>query len=128
MAASPQRERVIRRIQARYGADPEYLWVKYPNTAAFRHPTGKKWFALVTEAAQSKLGMDGEQLIDIINVKCDPIMVGSLLAESGFCPAYHMNKTSWISILLDDTLPDDRILQLVELSYDAVAPRRKKAP
>ena len=126
MKTSAQRKRIIERIQDRYGAEPEYLWVKYPNTAAFRHPAGKKWFALVTEAARNKLGRDGEQIAGIINVKCDPIMIGSLLSEAGFCPAYHMNKSSWISILLDGTLSDDRILQLVELSYDAVAPRRKK--
>ena len=126
MEPSAQRERIIERIRNRFGADPEYLWVKYPNTAAFRHPAGKKWFALITEAAQNKLGLDGERIVRIINVKCDPIMVGSLLAENGFCPAYHMNKSSWISILLDGTLSDDRILQLVGLSYDAVAPGRKK--
>ena len=120
-----QRERVIERIRDQFGAEPEYLWAKYPNTAAFRHPAGKKWFALVTEAARNRLGLDGDRMAAIINVKCDPIVVGSLLSEAGFCPAYHMNKSSWISMLLDDTLPDGRILQLVELSYDSVSSIRK---
>ena len=126
MEALSQRSRIIERIRDRYGAEPEYLWVKYPNTAAFRHPAGKKWFALITEAARNKLGLADERMADIINVKLDPIMIGSLLSEAGFCPAYHMNKSSWISILLDDTIPDDRIIQLVDLSYEAVAPKRKK--
>ncbi len=60
-----------------------------------------------------------------MDVKCDPLMVGSLLAQDGCLPAYHMSKDAWISILLDGTVPDDQIFPLLELSYDSVAPRRR---
>ena len=36
-----------------------------------------------------------------------------------------MNKNYWISILLNDSLPDGQITPLLELSYDSVAPKRK---
>ena len=52
-------------------------------------------------------------------------MTGSLLSQKGFLPAYHMNKNYWISILLNDSVPDSEILPLLELSYDSVAPKRK---
>ena len=126
MEPTTQRTRIIQHIRNRYGAEPEYLWIKYPNTAAFRHPVGGKWFALVTEVARNKLGLSGSEIAHVINVKCDPIMVGSLLSEAGFFPAYHMNKNSWISILLDSGVPDEKIAELLELSYDAVAPKRKR--
>ena len=126
METSSQRTRVIQHIRDRFDVEPEYLWIKYPNTAAFRHPIGKKWFALITEVARNKLGLAGDEIAHVINVKCDPIMVGSLLSEAGFFPAYHMNKTSWVSILLDGPVPDGRIARLLELSYDSVAPKRKK--
>ena len=61
-----------------------------------------------------------------MDVKCGPLMVGSLLAQDGFFPAYHMSKSSWISVILDDTLSDEDIYPLLELSYDSVAPKRKK--
>lgn len=32
--------------------------------------------------------------IDVVNLKCDSVLVGSLLCESGFFPAYHMSKGS----------------------------------
>ena len=57
----------------------------------------------------------------VLNVKCDPILIGSLRREPGFLPAYHMSKDSWISILLDGTVPDDRIMPLLSMSYDFVA-------
>ena len=76
-----------------------------------------------------KLGLTGEEAFDVMDIKCSTIMIGSLLSTKGFLPAYHMNKNHWISIVLDDSVPDDQILPLLELSYDSVAPkRRKKCP
>ena len=60
-----------------------------------------------------------------MNVKCSTIMIGSLLSTKGFLPAYHMNKNHWISIVLDNSVPDDQITPLLELSYDSVAPKRR---
>ena len=37
-----------------------------------------------------------------------------------------MNKTNWISVLLDETVPDEKIFPLLDLSYDSVAPKRRK--
>ena len=113
-------------VQDRYGVEPEYLWAKYPNYAALRHPASRKWFALVMDIPRNRLGFEGEGAVDIMDVKCGPLMVGSLLAQDGFLPAYHMSKSSWISILLDDTVPDEQIYPLLELSYDSVAPKPKK--
>lgn len=78
------------------------------------------------DVPSNKLGLTGEELIDVMNVKCSTIMIGSLLSEKGFLPAYHMNKDHWISILLNGSVPDDQIFSLLELSYDSVAPKRRK--
>ena len=121
-----QRQRVTAYIRDRFSADPEYLWAKYPNYAVFRQPASRKWFALVMDSPRNRLGFDGEGTIDIMDVKCGTLIVGSLLAQDGFLPAYHMSKSSWISILLDETVPDEQIYPLLELSYDSVAPMAKK--
>ncbi len=120
-----QRDRIIQHIQDIYGVEAEYLWADLPDCAVFRHPGSKKWFGIVMNVLSNRLGLDREEAIDIINVKCGPILAGSLLTEQGFLPAYHMNKTNWITILLNNTVPDERITPLLELSYDSVAPRRK---
>jgi len=52
-------------------------------------------------------------------------MVGSLLAQDGFFPAYHMSKGTWVSVILDGTVPDEQIFPLLELSYDSVVPKAK---
>ncbi|UKI13983.1 MAG: hypothetical protein L6V85_07610 [Clostridiales bacterium] len=50
----------------------------------FRHANSKKWFAVVMDVPKFRLGLDGEELIDVVNLKCDSVLVGSLLCESGF--------------------------------------------
>ncbi|MFR7743511.1 MAG: MmcQ/YjbR family DNA-binding protein [Acutalibacteraceae bacterium] len=53
--------------------------------------------ALVMEVPQDKLGLAGTEKLDIVNFKCDPILISSLRGETGIFPAYHMNKASWIT-------------------------------
>lgn len=120
-----QRTRITNYIQDRYAADPEYLWAKYPNYAAFRQPASKKWFAIIMDVPRKSLELEGEGTIDVVDVKCGSLMVGSLLAQDGFVPAYHMSKGTWISILLNETIPDEQIFPLLELSYDSVAPKER---
>ena len=126
MARLSQRERIIQRIQDRYAAEPEHLWARYPNYAVFRQPASRKWFAAVMDVAKKSLDMIGDGTADVMDVRCGPVLVGSLLAQDGFLPVYHMSKSSWISVLLDETVPDEQIFPLIELSYDSVAPKRKK--
>ena len=125
MGSIVQRERIMQHVQDIYGVEPEYLWADALNYAVFRHSASKKWFGLIMDVPSSRLGLAGEGDVDIINVRCGPILAGSLLGEKGFLPAYHMNKNHWITILLNDTVSDDQISPLLVLSYDSVAPKRK---
>lgn len=126
MICSSQRERLTWYMQDTYGTEAEYLWADEPGFAVFRHPASKKWYAIIMNVSADRLGLPGETTVDVMNVKCSTVMIGSLLSEQGFLPAYHMNKGHWISILLDDSIPDDQIFPLLELSYDSVAPRCRK--
>lgn len=65
----------------------------------------------------NKIDKNKEGLIEVINVKIDPNVK---LPNIGIYPAYHMNKKSWISIVLDDTLSDDLISELIDNSYKLV--------
>ena len=125
MSNSSQRERIMRYMQDTYGTEAEYLWADSPDSAVFRHPASRKWYAIIMRVLPERLGLSGEQVLYVMNVKCSTIMIGSLLSTKGFLPAYHMNKNHWISIVLDNSVPDDQITPLLELSYDSVAPKRR---
>lgn len=108
-------------ISETYGVDPEYPWAKYPNYRVFRHRNNRKWFALIMDISKEKLGLPEKEILDVLNVKCDPLMIGSLRRENGIYPAYHMSKTSWITVALDGSVREEKIKWLLETSYNLTA-------
>lgn len=68
--------------------------------------------------SKSKFGIKSDNAVDILNLKSDPILIGSLRLKEGVFPAYHMNKEKWIAIFLDGTVPKNEICDLLDLSYD----------
>ena len=120
------REDLERLISDNYGAEAEYPWLKYPNYAVFRHKSNRKWFALVADVPKNKLGLPETGILDVVNFKCSPLLIGSLLGERGFFPAYHMSKENWITVALDGSVSDEQIKALLDWSYDATAPTVRK--
>ena len=113
-------------ISETYNADADYPWLKYPNYEVFRHSNNQKWFALIMDVPKNKLGLHGSEPLDVVNFKCDPILIGSLRGEPGIFPAYHMNKEQWITVALDDSVSDDKIKMLLDMSYQATALKARK--
>ena len=118
------RQEVFDWCRQRYGTEPDYPWNDW--NAVLRHKDNRKWFGLVLEVKGNKLGMDTEKMVDLLNIKCDPVLIGSLLLRRGFFPAYHMNKDNWVSILLDDPENDEKIKSLLDMSYEMTRSRKKK--
>lgn len=102
----------------KYNDKPEFLWDKYPNFCVFRNSKNKKWYALLADIKGGIFDKIGD--ISIINVKIDECELENLLKIEGIYKAYHMNKKSWISIILDDTLSLDEIKKIVDKSYEII--------
>ena len=113
-------------IVDKYSIEPEYPWAKMPTFAVFRHSNNKKWFAVIMTITKDKLGFDSTESIDIVNLKCDPLM--NVTTEKGVFPAYHMSKTHWISVVLDGTVEKEKLEWLLDLSFDLTAKRIKRHP
>ena len=69
---------------------------------------------------KSKLGLEGNDLVDIMDVKCDPEMTSMIIQTYGFLPGYHMNKQHWITILLDGSVSEAKTLDFLDMSYDLI--------
>ena len=119
------REQLKAYIFDTYGVAEDYPWENDNTSAVFRHIENKKWFAIMMNIPAAKLGIDSEKRIDIVNVKCDNILIGSLIKESGFYPAYHMNKSYWITAALDGTADDEKIKWIVDMSFEATKIKMK---
>lgn len=117
------REKIFILVKKKYGIDPDYPWKD--ENAVLRHPENKKWFAVILKVGREKLGLSEKGMMDVINVKCEPVLIGSLRTQQGFHPAYHMNKDQWISIRLDGCVPEEQLENLIDLSYQMTMPRKK---
>ena len=112
------RSDVLEYVLEAYGTKPEHLWEKYPTHEVLRHKKNAKWYGLLMDIPEQKVGLSGDGRIDILVIKCEPEMVSSLIGQKGFAPAYHMNKTHWLTVLLDGTLQDSTIYNLLDMSYE----------
>lgn len=56
-----------------------------------------------------------------ISLKCNPYLAESLQKQyPAIRSGYHLNKKHWITILLDGSLAESKIYELIDLSYQLV--------
>jgi len=80
-----------------------------PNTSVFK--VAGKMFALSQLAAESLR----------VSVKCEPDLAVALRqAHPAVLPGYHLNKRHWNTVVIDGSLPDDAVRDMIEDSYDLV--------
>ena len=127
MLREDMKEKVFDYIKKKYKVLPEYPWRKYDSNAVFRHTDNNKWFALVMEVGMDKLGLEGTDDIPVINLKIDDMIFKDMLVrQEGVMPAYHMNKQHWITVLLDGTVAEEQVYDLIDVSFLATASAKKK--
>lgn len=111
------RQKLIAYSKKTYAAAPDRPFATAPTYEVLRHPETGKWFALFMDVPRARLGLPGDDAVDIINLKCDPVLAGSVRDGVGILPGYHMKRDSWISVLLDGTVPYRDILPLLDMSF-----------
>lgn len=109
-----------------YGVEPDYPFSDDPDIPVLRHRGTRKWFAILMNVSRAVLHLEGDGRIDIMNIKCDPILSGSLRLQEGYLPAYHMNHDQWLTILLDGTVPFDEITPLLDMSFELTMKKQGK--
>jgi len=56
-----------------------------------------------------------------VSLKCDPLLAHELRSEfAAVTPGYHLNKTHWNTVVLDDTVPDSELRKMISHSYEQV--------
>lgn len=80
-----------------------------PRTSVFK--VAGKMFAL------SQLRADSLR----VSLKCEPALAEALRdTHAAVIPGYHLNKRHWNTVILDGSLPDETIRDMIEDSYDIV--------
>ncbi len=113
-----KRQAFMTYCQSEFSMQADHPFKRDPEIVALRHPNGK-WFALVMHVAYAKLGLPGDDSHDIVNLKVEPELNSILQIQPGFFPGYHMNKTHWLSVQLDQFERPEILSDLIEGSYQA---------
>ena len=121
------RDEVFAYVREKYGSEIETPWPRYPRYAVFRHGDNQKWYGLVMAIPRSRLGIPDETVVDVLNVKLgDPLLLDLLLRREGFYPGYHIRRGSWLSVVLDGTVPPEEIFPLIDQSFQVTASARTR--
>ena len=70
-----------------------------------------KWYALVARLTADKVGGNRKDIIEAVNLRRTDSMDGPR-----FLPAYHMNKKTWTTIVLDGTVGAEELQKLLKES------------
>jgi len=86
-----------------------------PETSVFK--VGGKMFAL------SRFGEESLR----VSLKCEPRLAEALReAHAAVIPGYHLNKQHWNTVILDGSLSDAAVKEMIEDSYDLVVSKLPK--
>ena len=105
----------------KYGDDCEYLWERYPDCGVLRRADNRKWYAVVMTVAGNKVGLSTENIVEIVDLRAEQEVVNSLVERRGFAPAWHMNKKSWITVILDGSVELSTIVDMLDISRNLAA-------
>lgn len=113
-----QAKAVIKYITEKYADELEFLWPKFSKNAIWRNKTNKKWYAALLTIPQNRLGLNDDKIIEIIDLRYQKDKIAEIVDNQTIFPGYHMNKKSWITIKLDNSVDIAKIHELIDNSYN----------
>lgn len=115
---SEQAKEVIKYVKDKYNDDLEFLWKKFSGNAVWRNKTNRKWYGALLKVSERKLELESDKFIDIIDLRYSKDRIKEIIDNKKIFSGYHMNKNSWITIKLDDSIKTERIFELIDNSYN----------
>ena len=117
---NPYRTRILDYVAERYQSYPQFPWKSAPEHGTLKTAKGK-WYGVIMHIPYRSLGIDVDGMSDVCNLNNRPEFIQELIDYKCFYPAYHMNKTYWFTILLDQKLSWKQLQKLIDESYRLVS-------
>ena len=109
---------IVAYVKNKYGDKLEFLWEKSPKNAVVRRKSSNKWYAVILTIPKRKIGLESDEVIEVINLHNIPKEIEKLIDYKRYFPAYHMNKKHWCTICLDGTIELKEIYKKIDISYE----------
>ena len=105
-------------VSGKYDTSLEFLWKKFPDNAIYRRKDNQKWYAAILTVARNKIGLNGSDKIEILDLRIDPMQMEQTIDNKRYFPGYHMNKKNWYTICMDGSVGNDEIFKRIDISYE----------
>lgn len=136
---SSSSKKIISYVKEKYEDDLEFLWEDYDG-AVFRNKDNKKWYGVMMKikeksfvtSTMKRMKQDGivsnhpllnkkdfsdDKYIEVIDLHVDKSLSKELIDYETIFPGFHMNKDSWITIILDKDVKLKEVYKLLDDSY-----------
>jgi len=115
---------IMKYVKEKYNDDLEFLWVKLPDCAIVRRKDNNKWYGLIMAIQKNKIGLEGNEKIEIFDMRMEPAELENIVDNKRYFHGYHMNKKNWFTICLDGSIPMKEIESYIDKSYELAAKKQ----
>ncbi|MBR0189235.1 MAG: hypothetical protein IJQ23_02485 [Clostridia bacterium] len=112
----PQTNRIAELIKNKYGVLPEIMAFGKARNGVFRNPSTRKWIGLVMCNKRSNITGDSDEKVEYLNLNFKED--APLYNQKGIYHPYKKQNKHWIVIIMDETLSDEEIMDLVAIGYE----------
>lgn len=116
-----QTKEIIKYIKDKYNDDLEFLWKKFDDDAIWRNKNNNKWYGVLLTVKASKFGIESLDTVEVIDLRYSKDKIKEAIDNKKIFPGYHMNKDSWITIILDGSMDTKEIFKYIDNSYNIIA-------
>ena len=132
-------KKVINYVKDKFDGELEFLWDNFDG-AVFRNKDNQKWYGVMMKVKEKsfvtstikRMKVDGvksknerinkkdfsdDDLVELIDIHIDKNKAKELIDYETIFPGYHMNKESWITIILDNSTKLKELYKLIDDSY-----------
>lgn len=111
-----QTNRIADLIRETYGIEPERNKDGFGTNGVFRNPVTRKWVGLVMYKKRLNVTGDSDEKVEYLNLNFK--QDAERYNQKGIYHPYKKRNKHWIVVIMDDTLSDKEIMDLVAVSYE----------
>ncbi|MGL4798821.1 MAG: MmcQ/YjbR family DNA-binding protein [Cellulosilyticaceae bacterium] len=113
-----QAQMIIDFCKETYNDELEFLWIKSPDNAVWRRKDSQKWYGVLLTLSGKKIGLETDEVVEIIDLRMNPTEAEMILAQKDYYPGWHMNKKSWYTLVLNESISDNELENRIRQSYE----------
>ncbi len=109
--------KIIEYVRDTYSDELEFLWAKFPDNAVWRRKDNNKWYGIIMTVSRNKLGLSSNEVVEIMDLRLEKEQMSKTVDNERYFPGWHMNKKSWYTIILDNSVSTEEICYRIDESY-----------